>query len=77
VVESTVIAIFGGLLGIAAALGLMHIIEVATDGDSSPIVDWMAALLSFGFAVCIGIISGLYPALSASRIEPIEALRYG
>ena len=77
VVESTVIAIFGGLLGIAAALGLMHIIEVATDGDSSPIVDWMAALLSFAFAVCIGIISGLYPALSASRIEPIEALRYG
>jgi putative ABC transport system permease protein len=77
VVESTVIAIFGGLLGIAAALGLMHIIEIATDGDSSPIVDWMAALLSFGFAVCIGIISGLYPALSASRIEPIEALRYG
>jgi putative ABC transport system permease protein len=77
VVESTVIAIFGGLLGIAAALGLMEIIEVATKGDSAPIVDWMAALMSFGFAVFIGIISGLYPALSASRIEPIEALRYG
>jgi putative ABC transport system permease protein len=77
VVESTVIAIFGGLLGIGAALGLMHIIEVATDGDSAPIVDWMAALVSFGFAVCIGIVSGLYPALRASRVEPIEALRYG
>jgi putative ABC transport system permease protein len=77
VVESTVIAIFGGILGIGAALGLMHIIEIATEGDSAPIVDWMAALVSFGFAVCIGIVSGLYPALSASRIEPIEALRYG
>ncbi len=77
VVESTVIAIFGGLLGIGAALGLMQIIETATQGSSAPVVDWMAALMSFGFAVCIGIFSGLYPALSASRIEPIEALRYG
>jgi putative ABC transport system permease protein len=77
VVESTVVAIFGGMLGIAAALGLMDLIKFATDGASDPIVDWFAALISFGFAVCIGIISGVYPAFQASRIEPIEALRYG
>ena len=36
-----------------------------------------AVLISFGFAVAIGICSGLYPAWKASRIQPIEALRYG
>jgi putative ABC transport system permease protein len=77
VVESTVIAIFGGLLGIAAALGLMSIIEIATEGASAPVVDWTAAMMSFGAAVGIGIFSGFYPALQASKIEPIEALRYG
>lgn len=77
VVESTVVAIFGGLLGILAALGLMFIIETATEGASAPVVDWLAALIAFGFAVVIGIFSGLYPALRASKIEPIEALRYG
>ena len=62
-------------LGIAAALGLMQIIEIATKGDSAPIVDWMAALMSFGFAVFIGIISGLWPAWRAAKLHPIEALR--
>lgn len=77
VVESTVIAIFGGFLGIIGALGLMEIIRYATNGGSAPIVNIQAALISFGFAALMGVLSGLYPAWRASRIEPIEALRYG
>ncbi len=77
IVEGSVIAVFGGLLGLAMSFGLMRFIEFATDGDSIAIVNTQAAFASFSFAVIIGVVSGIYPAWRASRVEPIEALRYG
>ena len=76
-VESTVDGIIGGLLGLIAAIGMTHLIQFTTDGASLPVVETASVLLSFGFAVAIGVCSGIYPAWSASRIAPIEALRYG
>jgi putative ABC transport system permease protein len=76
-VESTVVGIIGGLLGLIAAIGMTHLIQFTSDGASLPVIETASVILSFGFAVLIGVFSGIYPAWSASRIAPIEALRYG
>ena len=77
IVESSVIGICGGVLGLAASAGLMRLLATLTDSENTPIVEPGAILISFSFAVAIGVLSGFYPAIKASRLDPIEALRYG
>lgn len=75
--ESSAIGVIGGLLGLAAALGLIELIIVFSPTENAPIVTFSSILISFSSAVLIGVLSGIYPALRASRLDPIEALRYG
>lgn len=77
VVESVVVGFIGGLLGLIASVGVMRILVLISPTQNRPVIELASVLVSFGFAVLIGLLSGLYPAMSASRIEPIEALRYG
>ena len=77
IVESSVIGVCGGLLGLGAALGLLGVIAKLTESEFTPIVEPGGVLISFSFAVFIGVVSGFYPAIKASRLDPIEALRYG
>lgn len=77
VVESAVIGFIGGLLGLVASLGVMRLLIAISPAENAPVLELNNVLISFSFAVVIGVMSGLYPAWKASRIEPIEALRYG
>lgn len=73
-VEAIVICQLGGLVGIV--LGILAGNGVAIIVGGSFVVPW--AWIALGFTLCfiVGIISGLYPAVKASRLDPIEALRY-
>lgn len=74
-VESVVIGLLGGLIG--AAIGVFVVVGVAMSKDWTPVLDLKVALGSALAGGVIGLLAGLYPALKASRIEPIAALREG
>lgn len=75
-VESVVIAVIGGALGMLTSLGLISFIASVTPTDNTPVVTWQAMTVAFGFSVLIGIAAGFIPAVKASRLNPIQALRY-
>jgi putative ABC transport system permease protein len=72
--ESTLISIGGGLLGIAFGFFLSWLI--ASVAQWKTIVTPISVIVAFGVSVAVGVVFGLYPAVKASRIDPIEALRY-
>src|SRR5690606_34948055 len=61
VVESVVIGIIGGLLGLLASVGMTRILVLFAPTENAPVITLSGVLISFGFAVVIGIVSGLYP----------------
>ncbi len=75
-IESILVSLLGGLLGILASLGLIEILKTIAPDQNVPVLTPDAILLAVGFAVAAGLLSGLYPAAKASGIDPITALRY-
>lgn len=80
-VESMVLSIIGGLigitLGIGASVGLTTAINAVSSGRPWPIViSYVAALGALVFSGLVGVGFGYYPAWRASRLDPIDALRY-
>ncbi len=78
-IESSLLSLLGGLIGILLGWALSMIVEQIAAGSGTPIVPIMslnAVLLAVLFSAAIGIFFGLYPANRASMLEPVEALRY-
>jgi len=75
--EAVVISILGGLLGLGASVGLLSIArDLIPEGQNISNMPVTAMMYGFVFSSLIGLASGVYPALRASRLDPIDALRY-
>jgi putative ABC transport system permease protein len=73
-IETTIISLSGGVAGIVVGVGLSQLIGVLAGW--STIVTTASIVLAFGVSVVIGIVFGLYPAVRASRLDPVTALHY-
>jgi len=74
-VESVVIGLLGGLIG--SALGVLAVVVVSVTQGWTPILDPIVAISAALLGAVVGLAAGAYPALRASAIEPIVALRGG
>ncbi len=75
-VESMLISLLGGLLGIVASLGLIEVLKMISPTENVPVLTADGIIFSVAFAIVAGLLSGLYPATKAARLDPITALRY-
>jgi len=73
-VESIMISILGGLIGLG--MGWLCAWLGSLFGDWPFVISITPALLACGFSLLIGVTFGLYPALRAAKLDPVEALRY-
>ncbi len=74
VVEAFAISVGGGLLGVAVGVVIARV--VAASAGWPTVVTAASLVLSTGVSAGVGLVSGIYPANRAARLDPIEALRY-
>jgi putative ABC transport system permease protein len=73
-VEAVLISFLGGMLGIAVGLSMSKVIALLAGW--STVTSMTSIFLSFIFSVSVGLIFGLYPAMKAAKLDPVEAIRY-
>jgi putative ABC transport system permease protein len=77
--ESSTLTLMGGLVGIASGVVISYLISLLMHQlgyDWAFVISPTSVLMALGVSVLTGVIFGLYPAYKASKLNPIEALRY-
>ena len=76
-IEAVVLCFFGGLIGVGIGqLLTMAIANIPKAELDLAYIPWQAIAISFGFSGSVGIFFGIFPAIKAARLDPIEALRH-
>ncbi len=75
VIEAIVVCILGGVAGIIMGIGIGNLISRAIGIDSF-VVPWLWMLVGLIICIVVGLLSGYYPAFKASKLDPIESLRF-
>lgn len=68
--ESVILSVSGGIIGIILGLVIVPLMK-----EYGAVTNYNGIFLGFGFSVLVGIIFGFYPALKASKLDPVDALR--
>jgi putative ABC transport system permease protein len=72
--EATIISVLGAIFGIIFGIILGNVVSLLI--DTGVVVPWNWVFLGIGICTVVGLLAGLYPALKAGKLNPIEALRY-
>lgn len=76
-VEATMLCLLGGLIGLIFGQGLVSIVaRIPMAHMNKAYIPAWAIALAFGFAASVGLLFGMFPAIKAARLDPIEALRH-
>jgi putative ABC transport system permease protein len=76
-VEAVVLCLMGGLIGLACGQGLVEIMKRIPNAQlEKAYIPFWAIGLALGFSASVGVVFGMFPAVKAARLDPIEALRH-